>query len=176
MAGSSVVGLPLTTIFTPPSGCFATTTRPTAAFTSILPPCAFEETCYSQPDASCYPTGAAIVSEIFNGYTIVGGYEYSPGVLPSGFSTAYSTVGSQNATFVRGCPDGWSLLGGPVCYTVNGNAGTASSNYYYATTTVIPHVAVQWTARDLSKFTPAAAPARVRFTSRQLPVLDMQGT
>ena len=167
MAGSSAVGLPLTTIFTPPTACFWPTTTPTESFpTSGLPyiPDCSGETCYSGPDASCYPTGAATVQEIFDGYTIAGGYAYSPGVLPSGFSTAFSTVGEHNATLVRGCPYGWSLLGGPVCYTVNHKGRVASSALYYEPTTVIPYVAVQWAGRDLSEFTPAAAPAQVCLT------------
>jgi hypothetical protein len=164
MAGSSAVGLPLTTVFTPPSPCFWPTTTPTISFPAssapYIPPCS-GETCYSGPDASCYPTGAATLSEVFGYQTIVGGYEYSPGVLPSGFSTVFSTVGPHNATLVRGCPTGWSLLGGPVCYTVNHKGRVASSDLYYEPTTVIPYVAVQWAGRDLPQFTPAAAPVQV---------------
>ena len=168
MAGSSAVGLPLTTVFTPPSRCFWPTTTPTESFPTsaapYIPPCS-GQTCYSGPDASCYPTGAATLSEVFGWQTIIGGYEYSPGVLPSGFSTVFSTVGPQNATLVRGCPSGWSMLGGPVCYTVNHGGRVASSALYYEPTTVIPYVAVQWAGRDLAKFTPAAAPAQVSCTA-----------
>lgn len=95
----------LTTIFTPPAGCFehlpqvwslcATATDHGAQL--------YSTSCYWSLPSSCYPTGASIHT-FTTGLTYANKLEYSPGVLPSGIlgiNTHIAHITTQ--TRVTGC-------------------------------------------------------------------------
>lgn len=101
---------PLTTIFTPPAGCFESTAMPDVWRTCYETRA--ETECYWSRPSECYPTGAVTRLRKFppgsSARNATLNYAWSPGVIPSGFSTvrAYTDVSSPPSE-VLGC---WSCV------------------------------------------------------------------
>ena len=170
MTSSSSGGNPLTTIFTPPPGCFnpIEISSYLGSITSFVPTSLCSgESCFLPQDQSCYPPGAATSTTYLDGQLIVAGFSYSPGVLPHSFTSVYSSASANGQTEVWGCYSGWSLLNSR-CFTVAGTVpygssymtsstyGHYGSQYYGPTTTeLVPRIVVKWHRADLDVFTPA---------------------
>lgn len=103
MSGSPA---PLTTIFTPPAGCFETTATPDV-WQTCYETRATTECYWSRPD-ECYPTLASAYKTNFpptsTAENVVFRYSRSPGVLPSGYSTVTTFRDIlNNPNLVLGC-------------------------------------------------------------------------
>lgn len=94
---------PLTTIFTPPTGCFD-------HFPQVWDYCGgkveleifYTERCFWSLAEHCYPTGAQVSSSSFegrNGTQYPFAYTYSPGVLPS----AFTGIAEDDNGWLTGC-------------------------------------------------------------------------
>lgn len=83
---------PLTTIYTPPTTCFSGlwTGGGSAGLTRIRQQPVSDEDSYL---SECYPP---------NFYSVEG--IYSPGLCPSGYTTAYKTILSSSITSAQCCP------------------------------------------------------------------------
>jgi hypothetical protein len=120
-------GSALTTIFTPPAGCFNGGLSTGHNCGSATDEHAYETvSCYWSRPSHCYPPSADVVfwrgrngtsSAAFSPYRydssftfgqVLGGrYQYSPGVLPRGFTTGWTYLVSSDemiTTTVAGCP------------------------------------------------------------------------
>ena len=100
-SNTSSAGNPLTTIFNPPAGCI---TNPTASSSTTFVPgslCSGEYCYLGEP--SCFPTGGATSTTYFDDQLVVQQYHYSPGVLPSHFTSVYSSATLKGVTEVWGC-------------------------------------------------------------------------
>ena len=170
MTSTTSTGNPLTTIFTPPPGCFnPIETSSYLGSTTTLVPASFcsGESCFLQQAQSCYPPGAATSTTYLDNQLVVAEYAYSPGVLPHSFTSVYSSASANGQTEIWGCYSGWSLLS-TRCFTVAGSVPYGSSymtsstyghdgSYYFGptTTALVPRIVVKWDHADLDMFTPA---------------------
>jgi len=101
----------LTTTFTPPSSCFDAPWTSAAGETGIV-------VLYRQNNDACRPDGG-----------VNGDVAYSPGICPSGFSTAKATIVSGTETEAVCCPTGYLADGDGLCSSVNHAQETIACMY-----------------------------------------------
>ena len=174
---------PLTTIFSPPSDCFAN-------FPSTWNGCA-GGTCYLAVNPTCLPEqdSQSVATITDTSYYLGRHYTasiyavisagYSPGVMALGYwhetMSIWETVSLAQVdqrTIVTACPSRWSGCDQACCSAASGTyvtfemttSGPDNTITTYPTlvtgtfTAAIPQIRVTWESSDLVSFTPASAP------------------
>lgn len=154
-------GGPLTTIFTPPPGCFE------YALTQTWSTCTKDwsnsgpVSCFWSEQLPCFASSASTeivyLAAETGTYASVQRLHYSPGVLPAGYSVVQTSVYAGTTT-ATGCLSGWDGLDGPWCTKFISGYQNVGYNEINTFPVILPQILVTWASSNLATFTPAAAP------------------